>query len=103
MTKLATMLLAGSLLAAASQSFTGIITCTMCKKDHTHMGVTPDEKCVRECIQHGSKYALFDGTNLYKLSDQQTPGKYAAQKVKVTGVLYQKTGIIKVEKIEPLR
>jgi hypothetical protein len=48
---------------------------------------------------HGSKYALLDGTNLYKLSDQQTPEKFAGQKVKVTGVLYPKTGILKVESI----
>lgn len=87
--------------AQKSQVFTGVITCTMCKNDHSKMGISPDDVCVRECIKHGARYALFDGKNLYRLSDQQTPEKYAAQRVRVTGVLYEKTGIIKVEKIEP--
>ena len=34
------------------------------------------------------------------LSDQQTAGKFAAKQVKVTGALYEKTGILKVDKIE---
>jgi hypothetical protein len=46
------------------------------------------------------KYALHDGKNVYVLSDQQTPEKFAAQKVRVKGVLYEKTKIIKVESIE---
>jgi hypothetical protein len=37
------------------------------------------------------------------LSDQETPEKFAAQKVKVTGKLYPKTGVIAVEKIEPAK
>ena len=52
-------------------------------------------------MKHGSKYALLVGNNVYVLSDQQTPEKFAAQKVKVTGVLYEKTKILKVDKIEP--
>jgi hypothetical protein len=64
------------------------------------MNIAPDAKCIVQCVKgHGSKYALLDGTNLYKLSDQQTPEKFAGQKVKVTGVLYPKTGILKVESI----
>jgi hypothetical protein len=49
------------------------------------------------------KYALYDGKKMYTLSDQQTPEKFAAQKVKVTGVLYEKTGIIKVDSIQPAK
>jgi len=51
-------------------------------------------------VKHGAKYALYDGKEVYRLSDQQTPEKFAAKKVKVTGVLYEKTKIIKVERIE---
>ncbi|MEK7406180.1 MAG: hypothetical protein AAB225_13830 [Acidobacteriota bacterium] len=103
MKKLATLCVAAALMlaAAGTQTFTGVIVCTMCKIDHKAMGVSPDEKCVRECMKHGAKYALHDGKNIYTLSDQKTPEKFAAQKVKVTGVLYEKTQIIKVEKIEP--
>jgi hypothetical protein len=85
----------------SAQTFTGVITDTMCGADHKAMRVSPDAKCVRECVHNGSKYALSDGRNLYTLSDQRTPGQFAAQKVKITGVLDAKTKTIKVEKIEP--
>ena len=63
------------------------------------MKVAPDSKCVVECVKHGSKYALFDGKNSYLLSDQKTPEQFAGQKVKVTGTLYEKTKILKVDAI----
>ena len=68
----ATMSLAGG----QPQTFTGTITDSMCVADHAIMHVTPDAKCVRECAKSGSsvKYVLYDGKNVYKLSDQQTPG-----------------------------
>jgi len=104
MTKPIAVLIVSAALAAAQKprTFTGVVTCTMCKNDHKAMGITPDDRCVRECIKHGARYALYDGRNLYRLSDQQTPEKFAAQKVRVTGVLYEKTGVIQVQKIEPL-
>ena len=96
--------LSTGLLAVAAQqpqTFTGVITDTMCGANHKPMNVSPDVKCVQECVKHGSKYALLVGSNVYTLSDQQTPGKFAAQKVKVTGVLYDKTKILRADKIEP--
>jgi hypothetical protein len=56
----------------------------------------------RECVKNSKevKYVLHDGKNTYKLSDQKTPEQFAAQKVKVTGTLFPKTGVIKVDKIE---
>ena len=104
-------LLAGLVVAAAlfaanqTRTFTGIITCTMCSKDHKAMGIQPDEKCVRECVQHdkNSKYALLEGANMWVLSDQQTPEKFAAKKVNIKGTLYEKTKILKVDSIEAAR
>lgn len=87
-------------LSAASETHVGVITDTMCGANHAPMKVSPDSKCVLECVKHGSKYALLEGAKVYTLSDQETPAKFAGQKVKVTGQLYQKTGILKVEKIE---
>ena len=84
------ILLTGAVLAlgaAAPKTFTGVITDSMCGKDHAMMNVKPDSKCVLECVKAGSKYALIDGNNVYELSDQKTPEKFAAQKVKVTGTL----------------
>jgi hypothetical protein len=47
-----------------------------------------------------NKYALLVGNKVYVLSDQQTPEKFAGQKVMVTGTLLEKTKILKVDKIE---
>lgn len=95
------LLFAGALFAAAGQqTFTGVITDSMCGQNHEAMKVAPDSKCVRECVKHGSKYALFDGKTAYVLSDQKTPEQYAGQRVKVTGTLYEKTKILKVDSIQ---
>jgi hypothetical protein len=102
MTKVALVLFAGALMAsAAPQTFTGVITDTMCGKDHAMMKVSPDSKCVVECVKGGknTKYALFDGKNVYVLNDQQTPEQFVGKKVAVTGTLYEKTKILKVDSI----
>jgi hypothetical protein len=102
-----TALLAGGLtLAGTPATFTGVITDTMCGADHKAMGISPDSKCVRECVRMDPKrwkYALYDGKNVYVLSDQQTPERFAAQKVRVTGVLDEKSKTIQVQKIEAAR
>ena len=94
-----------SALALSAATFTGTITDSMCGMDHKHMNAGPDDKCAQACVKSGKqfKYVLFDGKNSYKLSDQQTPAQFAAKKVKVTGKLFAKTGIIQVEKIEPAK
>lgn len=101
-TALLTMAAAGILMAqGAPKVFTGVITDSMCGLDHAHMGATDNAKCVRDCVKTAKyKYALHDGKNIYVLSDQQTPEKFAAQKVKISGVLYEKTRILRVDKIE---
>jgi hypothetical protein len=90
--------MAGALLAAAAgpQTFTGVITDTMCGKDHTAMHFTPD-KCVTECVKAGAKYALYDGKTVYTLSDQKTPEKFAGQKVKITGTYDAAAKVLKVD------
>lgn len=105
MKKLIPILFAGALIAGAAnqQTFTGVITDSMCGKDHTMMNVKPDSKCVLECVKQGSKYALFDGKNVYVLSDQKSPEPFAGQRVKITGTLSQKTGILKVDSISVAR
>mgnify|MGYP001115207497 CR=1 FL=1 len=104
MKRLFAVLLSAGLLAVAAdqQTFVGVVTDTMCGADHKHMGITPDSKCVRDCVRlhKGVKYALYDGKNLYVLSDQKTPEAFAAQKVKITGKLFAKTRILRVDKIE---
>jgi hypothetical protein len=53
------------------------------------------------CVKGPHEYALLDGTNLLKLSDQKAAAKFPAQKVKVTGTYDEKTKTIKVTSIEP--
>ena len=99
----AVTLFVGSL-SAASETHVGVITDTMCGANHAPMKISPDSKCITECVRGGKyKYALLEGKNVYTLSDQETPAKFAGQKVKVTGQLYQKTGILKVERIEAVQ
>jgi hypothetical protein len=102
-TLFAALFVAGLLVAAAApQTFTGVITDTMCGASHKGMGIAPDAKCVRECVKSDPsvRYALLVGSDVYVLSDQQTPEKFAAQKVKVTGTLDAKAKTLKVDKIE---
>jgi hypothetical protein len=99
------LLFAGSfpLTAASSeQTFTGIISDSMCGSDHRPMNVTPHSKCVLECVKSSSdvKYVLLVGKNKYTLSDQQTPKRLVAQKVKVTGRLSVACSAIDVKSIE---
>ena len=102
-------LLIVSLFAAASlsgaqspETFTGTITDEMCAKaGHAQMRMGPtDAECTVACvIAHGAHYVLSDGRNVYMLSDQKTPEKFAARKVKVAGTLDAKTMTIKVVSI----
>lgn len=87
---------------ASAATFTGVITDSMCLRNHAMMKIKPEDKCVRECVRtaKGAKYVLHDGKNAYKLSNQQLPEKFANQKVTVKGTLYEKTGVIKVDSIE---
>jgi hypothetical protein len=87
---------------AKPQTFLGTITDDMCERgDHSRMQMGPtDAECTRACVaQHGAAFVLFDGTNVYKLSDQKTPDKFAGQKVRVTGTVDAKTKTIRVESI----
>ncbi len=80
---LLTLLAAAALSAAlfanpAQQTFIGVITDSMCPKgDHSQMqmGAT-DADCTAACISvHGAEYVLYDGKDVYMLSDQTNTGK----------------------------
>jgi len=98
-------------LAALAQTpgkrrFTGVVTDSMCPlADHSHMRMgSTDAECTIACIEaHGAQYVLYDGKEVYTLSDQKTPEKFAAKKVTVTGTLDAKTKTIKVESITPAK
>jgi hypothetical protein len=98
------ILLAIAALVAAQgkQKFTGAITDSMCAQaDHSGMRMGPtDAECTIACVRvHDAAYVLYDGKEVYTLSDQQTPEKFAGQKVTVTGTLDAKTKTIHVDSI----
>ena len=102
MKRLIVCLLAVAALSAqqGKQTFTGTITDDECSRaDHPRMRMGPtDAACVRACISaHGASYVLYDGKDIYTLSDQEAPEKFAGQKVTVVGALDAKTKTIKVE------
>jgi hypothetical protein len=84
------------------RTFTGAITDDMCATgDHSRMRMgSTDGECTIACVQaHGAQYVLYDGKDVYTLSDQQTPEKFAGKKVSVTGALDARTKTIKVDSI----
>ncbi len=88
------------------QSFTGVITDSMCADgNHSAMRMGPtDAECTTACVSvHGADYVLFDGKQSYTLSDQKTPEKFAGKKVTVTGALDAKTKTIRVESIAAVK
>jgi len=88
--------------AAGKQTFTGIITDNMCAKaGHAQMRMGPtDAECTVACVAvHGATYVVYDGKDVYTLSDQRTPEKFAGQKVRVVGTLDPKTKTIQVDSI----
>jgi len=95
-------LLAIAVLSAApgKRMFSGTITDSMCARaDHSQMRMGPtDAECTVACVDaHGATYVLYDGKEVYTLSDQRTPEKFAAQQVMVVGTLDAKTRTIQVD------
>ena len=88
--------------AQGRRTFTGSITDSMCATgDHSRMRMGPtDGECTIACVlAHGALYVLYDGKEVYALSDQKTPEKFAGKKVTVTGSLDAKTATIQVDSI----
>jgi len=88
--------------AQGKQTFSGTITDSMCPiADHSRMRMgSTDAECAIACISaHGAMYVLYDGKEVYTLSDQQTPEKFAGKKVTVTGTLDARTKTIQVDSI----
>lgn len=91
-----------ALAAPPKQTFTGVITDSMCEDgDHSHMRMGPtDAECTVACVNaHGASYVLYDGKQAYTLSDQKAPEKFAGKKVTVTGTLDAKSKTIRVDSI----
>ena len=99
------LLIVAALAAAQGKgkfTVTGTITDNMCAEaDHSRMRMgSTDAECTIACVSaHGALYVLYDGKEVYTLSDQQTPEKFAGKKVTVTGTLDARTRTIQVDSI----
>ena len=74
--------------APARTTTVGTITDDMCATaGHASMRMGPtDAACTKACVEaHGAAYVLLAGKQVYTLSDQKTPEKFAGQKVRVVG------------------
>jgi len=70
---------------AASQSFAGTLSESMCGAKHMMAGKT-DAECTRVCVKANSKYALVADKKVYVLSGRQEDfSKLAGKRVRVTG------------------
>jgi hypothetical protein len=81
------LLIAASLLtfAAATETFTGVVTDDMCGPDHMMLGKSAAE-CTRACVKDGSKYALVVDKKVYILEGHAAElDKLAGAKATVTG------------------
>ena len=96
------MLLAGGAAFAAApasppkqQTLIGVISDDMCAlAGHASMRMGPtDAECTIACVDaHGVPFVLVAGRDVYTLSDQQLPRKFAGQRVRVTGTVENVTG-----------
>ena len=84
----------------------GFVTDTRCGAAH-RLATTEPARCIRECVNSGGqvRYALFDGTQVYSLSDQTLGDRFAARAVTVMGTLEQNGKVLQTRSIEadPLR
>ena len=102
---LALSLLAVATLFAAQgkRAFSGTVTDDECNRaDHAGMRMGPtDAACAVACVEvHGGRYVLFDGNEIYQLSDQDKAKQFAGGKVTVSGTLDANTKTIQVDSIE---
>jgi len=83
--------------AAATQTFTGIVSDTMCGAKHMLPGNT-DAECTRECVKGGASYALVVDKHVYTLSGSTNNlSRSAGKRVQITG---ERTGdTIKVQSV----
>ena len=84
------------------QTFIGQVTDSECANaNHSPMQMgSTDAECARACtFAHGALYVLYDGDEVYRLSDQLASEEFAGRKVRVTGRLDPETQTIQMGSI----
>ncbi len=92
--------------AQTKRTFTGSITDSMCAAgDHSKMKMgANDAECTIACVDsHGATFVLYDGREMFALSDQKTAETFAGKRVTVTGTLDAATKTIRVDSMGALK
>lgn len=70
-------------------TLSGVISDSMCGKGHSGMGELGKDPtvCSQKCVEQGAKFVLVEekSGDVYNLSDQKKPAKFAGQSVSVEG------------------
>jgi type 1 fimbria pilin len=76
---------AGFAASGGDQTFTGVVSDSMCGKQHMMKGKSAAQ-CTSECVKAGSDYALVVGDKVYTLKGNKSElDKYAGEKATVRG------------------
>jgi len=85
----------------ASQPLEGVISDSMCGREHMATGKTPAQ-CVKECIRNNSHYVLVTKDKIYNLTGKpQAVAPFAGKRVRIEGALDRDT--VKVEAIQEIK
>ena len=72
----------------ASQTFSGVVTCSLCGAKHNTSMNQSAAGCTKICLKKGGGYALVDGEKVYKLAGgTDYLDKFAGERVTVAGTL----------------
>jgi hypothetical protein len=83
--------LAATLAHAATQSFEGTVSDSMCEKKHMMPGRS-DADCIKVCVKSGSAYVLVTSNKIYSLSGHPADlAHFAGKHVRVQGGLKRDT------------
>jgi hypothetical protein len=86
--------------AGKEVSLTGFLTDANCGAANAS---AKGKSCALNCIKNGAKVQLYAQEKLYTLDKVASPETYLGVEVKVTGVLDEATGMIKVKSIEHVK
>lgn len=79
---------APSQVPAASQTFSGVVTCSLCGAKHNTSLNQSAAGCTKICLKKGAEFSLVDGEKVYKLEGgADYLDKFAGERVTISGIL----------------
>ena len=82
----ATLLLAGGLAMASSDSWTGVVSDSQCGLKHSKASAAA-AACVEKCVSGGGKYVFVSGGKLYQVEPQEKFKGMGGKDATVTGTM----------------